>query len=73
MMFSYELAKRLKEMPRFANTRLIALTGYGGDQDRRRSSEAGFFSHLVKPVDVSALARILERALIGIERPAPPS
>jgi signal transduction histidine kinase len=73
VMDGYELAKRLKEMPRFANTRLIALTGYGGDQDRRRSSEAGFFSHLVKPVDVSALARILERALIGIERPAPRS
>ncbi len=39
---------------------MIALTGWGQDEDRRRSSEAGFDAHLVKPVDFEALTRLLE-------------
>ena len=39
---------------------LVAVTGWGQDDDRRRSQEAGFHHHLVKPVDLSALERILE-------------
>jgi CheY-like chemotaxis protein len=38
---------------------LVALTGYGTDEDRRASSEAGFDGHLVKPIDFEALERIL--------------
>jgi CheY-like chemotaxis protein len=39
--------------------RLIALTGYGQAEDRRRSAEAGFDAHLVKPVSASALVGVL--------------
>jgi two-component system CheB/CheR fusion protein len=38
---------------------LVALTGYGQDEDRRRSREAGFDHHLIKPVDLEALTRVL--------------
>ena len=38
---------------------LVAITGYGGDADRRRTREAGFDAHLTKPLDEEALARIL--------------
>jgi len=41
--------------------RLIALTGYGQESDRRRSSEAGFDAHLIKPVDLGALTRTIRR------------
>ena len=40
---------------------LIALTGYGQDEDRRRSREAGFDHHLVKPVDPDALLSMVSR------------
>jgi CheY-like chemotaxis protein len=40
---------------------LIALTGWGQDEDRRRSREVGFDSHLVKPLDPEALATLLAR------------
>jgi len=61
-MDGYELARRLQAMPRLKATRLVALTGYGQNEDRQRSLEAGFHDHLVKPVDLSAL----ERTLMGI-------
>jgi CheY-like chemotaxis protein len=38
---------------------LIALTGWGQDEDRRRSQEAGFNFHVVKPVELSALENLL--------------
>jgi CheY-like chemotaxis protein len=40
---------------------LIALTGWGQESDRRRSQEAGFNTHLTKPVDLSVLSELLER------------
>ena len=40
---------------------LIALTGWGQDDDRRRSIEAGFDEHLVKPVDLQRLMRLMQR------------
>jgi CheY-like chemotaxis protein len=42
-------------------TRLVALSGYGGGEDRSRAAEAGFEAHLVKPVEFEDLARVLER------------
>jgi CheY-like chemotaxis protein len=47
---------------------LIALTGWGQDEDRRRSQEAGFDAHLVKPVDHGQLMRLLAE-LPRAERP----
>jgi len=58
-MDGYEVARRLRERPDFARTRLIALTGYGQASDRHATTEAGFEAHLVKPVDFVELERLL--------------
>jgi signal transduction histidine kinase/CheY-like chemotaxis protein len=55
----YEVALRLRDDPRFAGTLMVALTGYGGEEDRRRSIESGFDEHLVKPPSVEDLQRLL--------------
>jgi len=55
----YEPAARFRQSPEFSNTLLVALTGYGQEEHRRRSREAGFDHHLVKPLDLAALERIL--------------
>jgi signal transduction histidine kinase/ActR/RegA family two-component response regulator len=54
----YALAQRLRELPEFETTLLVALTGYGQEEDRRRSMEAGFDEHFVKPASVVALERL---------------
>ena len=56
----FEIARRLREDPQTRHTILIAVTGWGQAEDRRRSKEAGFDYHLVKPVEPSALERLLE-------------
>ena len=56
----YGVARKLRDNPATAKARLIAVTAYGQDEDRRRSHEAGFEQHLVKPVDPSALLRALD-------------
>jgi signal transduction histidine kinase len=58
-MNGFEVASALRRDPTTASARLIALTGYGGDEDRRRSREAGFDLHLTKPVEPSLLRRLL--------------
>jgi CheY-like chemotaxis protein len=62
-MNGYELAARLREQPDFRSTPLIALTGYGEEEARRRSREAGFDYHLVKPVEPAALDALLDSLL----------
>jgi PAS domain S-box-containing protein len=56
-MDGYEVARQLRAER--DGCRLVALTGYGQDEDRRRSREAGFDHHLIKPVDLEALVRVL--------------
>jgi PAS domain S-box-containing protein len=56
----YDVARTLRAAPAMARTRLIAFTGYGHDEDRRRVHEAGFDHHLVKPVAAAELARIVD-------------
>ena len=51
----YELARQLRQQTDHAEVVLIALTGYGQNQDRKRASEAGFDYHFVKPVDPDEL------------------
>lgn len=51
----YEVARQLRQLPEFGKLFLIALTGYGQEQDQKKSKEAGFDLHLVKPVDVPTL------------------
>ena len=46
-------------MPSGASCRLIALTGYGQEHDKKRSREAGFDHHLVKPVEVDELLQVV--------------
>jgi PAS domain S-box-containing protein len=55
----YEVARRLRERSE-RHYQLIALTGWGQQDDRERAREAGFDHHLVKPVDVDQLVRLLE-------------
>jgi signal transduction histidine kinase/ActR/RegA family two-component response regulator len=55
----YEVARRLRELPEGDAIRLVALTGYGQAEDRERTLTAGFEAHLVKPVDLGALAQML--------------
>ncbi|SFJ51327.1 PAS domain-containing protein [Planctomicrobium piriforme] len=56
----YEVVRRLRRIPQFERVRVVALTGYGSEADRRQALEAGFDEHLVKPPSVAALRRLLE-------------
>src|SRR5262249_34873246 len=58
-MDGYEVARRARQLPAGQDLTLIALTGWGQDEDRRRSSDAGIDYHLVKPVDHVALQALL--------------
>jgi CheY-like chemotaxis protein len=49
-------------MPEVRDTVLIAQTGWGQEEDRRRSTEAGFDAHLVKPINPAALQALLANA-----------
>jgi CheY-like chemotaxis protein len=60
VMDGYELARRLREQTACADVRLVAITGYGQEADRRRSEAAGFDAHLVKPVQVERVNALLE-------------
>jgi CheY-like chemotaxis protein len=55
----YGVAAAIRADPDTTGTFLVALTGYGRAEDRQRALEAGFDAHLVKPVDLEALARVL--------------
>jgi CheY-like chemotaxis protein len=57
----YELAKRVRAATEGGDVRLVALTGYGLPDDHRRSRDAGFDAHIVKPVDPEQLAAIIDR------------
>jgi len=56
----YEVARRIRSMSGGAPMLLIALTGYGQPEDRRRSSDAGFDVHFVKPIDVDRLKEVIK-------------
>jgi CheY-like chemotaxis protein len=60
-MDGYEVARRLRSLFPGTAPRLLAVSGYGSEEDRRRSHEAGIERHLTKPVDPSELERALER------------
>ncbi|HSC68143.1 MAG TPA: ATP-binding protein [Cellvibrio sp.] len=58
-----ELARRLRQCPESASSLMIAITGYGQENDRQKSRDAGFDHHLVKPVDLPGLLKILATLL----------
>jgi len=61
-MDGFETARRMRDLPTGRKAMLIALTGWGEEQTRRRASEAGFDRHLTKPADLCALEALLDRA-----------
>jgi CheY-like chemotaxis protein len=65
-MDGYEVCRRLRRESGLDKTTLVALTGWGQDEDRRRSHNAGFDHHIVKPVEPSALQRLLDE--LPVER-----
>ena len=61
VMDGYELARRLRSELNLPDLWLVAITGYGQSEDRRRSEEAGFDVHLVKPVELDVLVEALRK------------
>jgi two-component system CheB/CheR fusion protein len=59
VMNGYDVARRLRDRPGLENLLLVAMTGWGQEEDRRRSQEAGFDHHLIKPVEPEALHKLL--------------
>jgi len=60
----YEACRLIREQPTGKGVVLIALTGWGQDEDRRRSHEAGFDHHMVKPVDPQALMKMVAEFVV---------
>jgi CheY-like chemotaxis protein len=62
VMSGYDVAQRLRQRPGLKSLVLVAMTGWGQEEDRRRSLDAGFDHHLVKPVEPDALHQLLCRS-----------
>jgi CheY-like chemotaxis protein len=58
----YDLARRMREVPELRGMILVAQTGWGQEEDRRRSREAGFDHHLVKPLNAEELQTLIRVA-----------
>src|SRR5262245_46024580 len=59
VMNGYDVAQRLRQRPGLERLVLVAMTGWGQEEDRRRSQQSGFDHHLVKPADPEALRQLL--------------
>jgi CheY-like chemotaxis protein len=69
-MDGWQIAQQFRQQPAARRPLLIALTGYGQDNDRQRSHEAGIDLHLLKPVDPDLLRRLLAQATVdGLANP----
>ena len=68
-MSGYEVARRFRAEPALERTVLVALTGWGNEDDRRRSREAGFDFHLTKPAEPSAIHAALVQLLAVRSQP----
>lgn len=62
-MNGFELSLHLRALAGLEALKCVAITGYGHPDDRRRSAESGFQAHILKPVDMEALEREMERIL----------
>jgi CheY-like chemotaxis protein len=69
VMDGYELARRFRDLPELKRVQLLAVTGYGQQEDKERSRAAGFYEHLVKPIDFSRLRALIDH---GVEQPGQP-
>jgi PAS domain S-box-containing protein len=63
----YGACRRIREQPWSKGVTIVALTGWGQDEDRRRSAEAGFNHHLVKPVELAALQSLLADLPVAVD------
>lgn len=66
----YAVARRIRAMAGLEHTRLIAMTGYGRDEDKRLAGEAGFDAYLVKPVTLDDVLSAMGGARLGLRPPA---
>jgi signal transduction histidine kinase/ActR/RegA family two-component response regulator len=64
-MNGHEAARRIRQQPWGKDTLLIAVSGWGQEEDRRKSKEAGFHTHLTKPVDATTLLTVLQNQQPG--------
>jgi len=55
----YEVVRRMRLMPQLADARIAAITGYGGDENRRKGLDAGFDDYFVKPIAPEAISSLL--------------
>ncbi|WP_170162388.1 PAS domain-containing protein [Caldimonas tepidiphila] len=69
-MDGYEVARRFRRDPALAQTLLVALTGWGSDEDKRQAREAGFDMHLTKPVKVTAVQEIVAQCCASSRKAA---
>ncbi len=72
VMDGFEVAQRLKDQPDSGHVELVAITGYGQEIDRRRTRDAGFDEHMVKPVDFDRLEAWLRRSQERRQNPGLP-
>jgi len=63
VMDGYEVASCMRRVEGLSSVKLIAVTGWGQETDRRRSVEAGFDEHLVKPVEMEQICEVIKRLL----------
>jgi CheY-like chemotaxis protein/anti-sigma regulatory factor (Ser/Thr protein kinase) len=68
----YQVAERVRALPHGRDVVMIAATGWGQEEDRRRSIASGFDAHLVKPMDPQALVRLMGDLAARARRPALP-
>jgi len=58
-MNGYEVARLIRAMPNGSSARIVAVTGWGSEQDKKLSAEAGCDTHLTKPVDLDEVEKLL--------------
>ena len=58
-MNGYEVAAAIRNNPGLADVTLVALTGWGSEQDKKQSTAAGFDYHFIKPVDMNLIDKLL--------------
>lgn len=68
-MDGFQVARLMRQRPELAHTYLIAVTGYGSEEDRLRSQEAGFDAHVVKPADITKLQQMFASLSSGRRLP----
>jgi CheY-like chemotaxis protein len=68
-MDGYAVARAIRAEPELSGVCLLAISGYGQAEDRRRSLEAGFDLHVTKPVDLKKLQEMLSQSSLHAHKP----